>query len=299
MLDWLEFAPLWLLAKLFSLLPLSAARAMGIAIGRAGYWLYPRLRAVGRRNLQLALPELSAAERTRILKRVFVTLGRQLGEFAHLRRINRTNVSDIVVYSGLENYTRARERGRGVLFVTAHLGGWEIGSYAHSVYGYPIRIVIRELDNRRLNRLVDSYRTASGNETFGKQDFARGLLAAMRGGETVGILMDTNMTPPQGVFVPFFGIQACTASGLARVALKTDAAVVPGFTVWDHQQKKYCIHFEPQVELIRTGDEDHDIVSNTALFTSVIEQYVRRYPEQWLWVHRRWKSRPPGEPSLY
>lgn len=299
MLDWLEFAPVWLLAQFLRVLPRSAARAIGIGIGLAVLKLHPRLRRVGLRNLELALPDLSAKERARILKGVFTTLGRQLADFAQLPRINRQNVSDIVDYCGLENYIAARDRGRGVLFVTAHLGGWEIGSFAHSVYGYPIKIVIRQLDNRPLNRFVDRHRTAAGNQTFGKEDFARGLLAAMRVGETVGILMDTNMTPPQGVFVPFFGIAACTASGLARVALKTDAAVIPGFTVWDHATQKYCIHFEPALQLIRTGDDEQDAISNTALFTAAIEQYVRRYPEQWLWVHRRWKSRPSGEPSLY
>jgi KDO2-lipid IV(A) lauroyltransferase len=299
MREWLEYAPVWLLAKFLGLLPRAAGRAIGIAIGRAVYCLHPRLRRVGMRNLELAMPELAPADRRRIVRGVFTTLGRQLADFAQLPRMTAANVSDLVFYEGLEHYLEAQARGRGVLFVTAHLGGWEIGSYAHSLYGYPIRIVIRELDNRRLNRFVDRYRTASGNQTFGKQDFARGLIAAMREGETVGILMDTNMTPPQGVFVPFFGIAACTASGLARVALKTDAAVVPGFTVWDEAAGKYCIHFEPALQLIRSGDEEQDTIANTALFTSIIEQYVRRYPDQWLWVHRRWKSRPPGEPPLY
>ena len=116
----------------------------------------------------------------------------------------------------------------------------------------------------------------------------------MRAGETVGILMDTNMTPPQGVFVDFFGIPACTASGLARIALRTDAAVVPGFTVWDEKLRKYILRFDPAVELVRTGDNEADIVANTAKFTKVIEDFVRRYPDQWLWVHRRWKTRPEG-----
>jgi KDO2-lipid IV(A) lauroyltransferase len=299
MLDWLEFVPVWLLAQFLRVLPRSTARAIGVGIGRAIYRLHPRLRRVGLRNLELALPELSLDDRERINLGVFTTLGRQLADFAQLPRVTAKNVTDLVEYRGLENYIAARDRGRGVLFLTAHLGGWEIGSFAHSVYGYPIRIVVRELDNHPLNRFVDSYRTAAGNQTFGKQDFARGLLAAMRAGETVGILMDTNMTPPQGIFVPFFGIAACTASGLARVALKTDAAVVPGFTVWDDAAGKYFIHFEPALQLIRTGDDDQDAVANTALFTAAIEQYVRRYPAQWLWMHRRWKGRPLGEPPLY
>jgi KDO2-lipid IV(A) lauroyltransferase len=155
------------------------------------------------------------------------------------------------------------------------------------------------MDNPYLDRFVQGLRTMHGNRAVDKDNFVRGLLSAMKAGETVGILMDTNMTPPQGVFVDFFGIPACTASGLARIALRTDAAVVPGFTLWDRALGKYRLRFDPALSLVRTGDEEADIVANTALFTKVIEQYVRRYPDQWLWVHRRWKTRPSGEKSLY
>ncbi len=158
---------------------------------------------------------------------------------------------------------------------------------------------MRSLDNARVDHLIQSYRTMHGNRTVDKDDFVRGLLAAMRNGETVGILMDTNMTPPQGVFVDFFGVPACTASGLARIALRTDAAVVPGFTVWDAKLRKYILRFDPAVELVRTGDDQADVVANTAKFTRIIEDHVRRFPDQWLWVHRRWKTRPEGQPPLY
>jgi KDO2-lipid IV(A) lauroyltransferase len=155
------------------------------------------------------------------------------------------------------------------------------------------------MDNQYLDRLIERYRTMHGNKTVAKDDFVRGLLAAMKAGEAVGILMDTNMTPPQGVFVDFFGIPACTASGLARIALRTDAAVVPGFTIWDESMGKYRLRFDPALELIRSGDQEADIIANTQMFTRVIEDYVRNYPDQWLWVHRRWKTRPEGQPGLY
>jgi KDO2-lipid IV(A) lauroyltransferase len=121
----------------------------------------------------------------------------------------------------------------------------------------------------------------------------------MRAGETVGILMDTNMTPPQGTFVPFFGKDACTASGTARVALRSGAAVVPAFTIWDKNQRKYFVRFDPALTLVSTGDDEADAIANTAMFNRVIQEYVTRYPEQWLWVHRRWKTRPAGEAGLY
>jgi KDO2-lipid IV(A) lauroyltransferase len=243
----------------------------------------------------MAFPQMSAGERARILRGVFTSLGRQLAEFCRFPKYTKQNVDEVVVYDGLENYRAAQQRGRGVLFLTAHLGGWELGSFVHSLHGHPLRIVMRPLDNPYLDELVRRYRTLHGNSTVGKQDFARGLLAAMKAGETVGVLMDTNMTPPQGVFVDFFGRAACTASGVARVALRTQAAVVPAFTIWDERMARYRIRFDPALKLVETGDDNADAMANTAMFTKVIEKYVRQYPEQWLWVHRRWKTRPQGE----
>ncbi len=295
----LEYAAAWPFIKLLGILPRSLSRAFGISLGRAFYLLHGRLRAVGMRNLAMAFPEKSEAERARILRGVFTSLGRQLAELCQFPRYTRENVEEVVVYDGLENFEKAYARGKGVLFLTAHFGAWELSAFAHSLHGHWLHIVMRPMDNPYLNRLIDHYRTMHGNKTVAKDDFVRGLLAAMKAGETVGILMDTNMTPPQGVFVNFFGIPACTASGLARIALRTDAAVVPGFTIWDPGLGKYRLRFDAALELIRTGDLDADVVANTQRFTSVIEGYVRKYPDQWLWVHRRWKTRPEGETGLY
>jgi len=295
----LEYAPVWLMVKALGALPRPLARACGITLGWLIYLLHIRLRPVGMRNLALAFPEKSRHERARILRGVFTSLGRQLAEVCLFPKYTLANVDQVVIYDGFENFERALARGKGVLFLTAHLGGWEVSSFAHSLQGHPLHIVMRGLDNVYLDRLMRQYRTMHGNSTVDKDDFVRGLLSAMKKGETVGILMDTNMTPPQGVFVDFFGTPACTASGMARIALRTDAAVVPGFTIWDPALRKYRLRFDPAVQLIRTGDADADAVSNTALFTKVIEDNVRRYPDQWLWVHRRWKTRPEGEPPLY
>jgi Kdo2-lipid IVA lauroyltransferase/acyltransferase len=295
----LEYAAAWPFIKILGILPRPLARAFAVAIAQTVYLLHVRLRRVGMRNLELAFPEKSEAERRRILRGEFTSLGRQLAEVCQFPKYTRENVDKVVVYDGLENYERAYARGKGVLFLTAHFGGWELSAFAHSLHGHWLHIVMRPMDNSYLDRLIQSYRTMHGNKTVGKDDFVRGLLAAMKAGETVGILMDTNMTPPQGVFVNFFGIPACTASGLARIALRTDAAVLPGFTIWDESLGKYRLRFDPMLELIRTGNLDSDIVANTQQFTKVIEDYVRKYPEQWLWVHRRWKTRPEGEPPLY
>jgi len=294
----LEYALAWIFLKCIGALPRPLARAAGVSLAWTIYLLHGKLRRVGKRNLELAFPEKSRKERAKILRGVFTSLGRQLAEVCLYRRYTRENVSKIVVYEGFENYERALAHGKGLLFLTAHLGAWELSAFAHSLYGYPLGVLMRSLDNPYLDRLVRTYRTLHGNKAVDK-DFARGLIAAMRKGEAVGVLMDTNMIASQGVFVDFFGIQACTASGIARVALRTDAAVVPGFTIWDPMLKKYRLRFDPAAKLIRTGDTEADVVANTALFTKIIEDYVRRYPDQWLWVHRRWKTRPEGEPGLY
>jgi KDO2-lipid IV(A) lauroyltransferase len=295
----LEYALAWLIIRSIGSLPRPMARAAGIALGQLVYAVHGKLRRVGMRNLRLAFPDNSEGERRKILRGEFTSLGRQLAEVCLFPRYTKENVSNIVVYDGFENFERAHNRGKGVLYLTAHLGGWELSAFAHSLYGHPLHVVMRGMDNPYLDRMVQQYRTMHGNSAVDKDNFVRGLLSAMKAGETVGILMDTNMTPPQGVFVDFFGIPACTASGLARIALRTDAAVVPGFTVWDSSLRKYRLRFEPALHLVRTGDDEADIVANTALFTKVIEEYVRRYPDQWLWVHRRWKTRPEGEKPLY
>jgi KDO2-lipid IV(A) lauroyltransferase len=281
------------------LLPRSAARAVGAGIGAAAWVLLSRLRRVGMRNLELAFPEKLEAERTTILRGVYRSLGWEIGEFCKMKRYSAEDASAFIRYDGLDHYLAAREKGKGVLVLTGHLGAWELSSFYHSLMGYPMSLVIRRLDNPLVDEFVNRIRCLHGNRVIHKDDFARGLLTSMQRGETVGILMDTNMTPPQGVFVPYFGVEACTASGMARVALHSGAAVLPGFLVWEATEEKYVLHFGKELTLARTDDPGQDIVANTALFTATIEAYVRRYPEQWLWVHRRWKTRPEGERNLY
>ena len=293
----LEFAAVRAMVALLGVLPRGASRWVGAGIGAVAFRILGRLRKTGLRNLRLAYPEKSDADRLRILREEYRSLGWQMAEFCQMSKYTAESASKFIRYEGLENYLSARAKDKGVLVVTGHLGAWELSSFYHSLMGYPMSLVIRRLDNARVDGLVNAIRTQHGNRVIHKDDFARGLITAMHAGETVGILMDTNMTPPQGVFVPFFGVEACTASGLARVALRSGAAVLPGFLVWESAEQKYVLRFGEELELIR-GSED-DVLANTALFTGAIEAYVRRYPGQWLWVHRRWKTRPEGEGSLY
>ena len=295
MRELLESITGWSLLRVLGALPRPLAGKLAAALGHLLYWLTPKFRRIAHRNLQMALPELMASERNQIVQGVYRSLGRLLAECARFPRLTPENIGAVVTYQGLEHYQAAVARGRGVLFLTAHLGPWELGAFAHALYGYPIQILYRPLDNPRLDRLVNRYRTLSGNKLLDKRDSARGILAALSKNETVGILADQNTSLEEGVFVNFFGTPASTTAGIARVALHTGAAVVPAFCVWEEALRRYVIHFEPALEFTATSDREQDIRAATQQMASVVEKYIRRYPDQWLWIHRRWKTRPPGE----
>jgi KDO2-lipid IV(A) lauroyltransferase len=299
MLENFEYWIVVAVARTLGRMPRGLARVWAGLLAFAVHWWFGRLRRVGVRNLEMALPELSSKTRKKILRRVYVYLGWQLVEFCRMTRYTPENTRNWLRTDGLENYLAAQAKGKGVLVITGHLGAWELSSFYHSMMGHPMGMVIRRLDNRRLDAFVNRIRCMHGNYVLHKDDFGRGLLSAMHKGGTVGILMDTNMTPPQGAFVKFFGIEACTATGLAHVGRKTGAAVLPGFMLWEQAEQRYVLHFGPEVEIPHTDDVAADILTGTQLCTSAIESWIRRYPDQWLWIHRRWKTRPAGEPGLY
>jgi len=295
----LEYWLVVVIARGLGCLPRGVARLLAGLLFLLMYYLMGRLRRVGERNLQMAMPELSPKARKAILRGVYRNLSRQMVEFSRMSSYTPQNTANWLRTEGLEHFLAAEARGKGVLVVTGHLGAWELSSFYHSLMGHPMGMVIRRLDNRRLDAFVNGIRCLHGNFVLHKDDFGRGLLTSMRAGKTVGILMDTNMTPPQGAFVKFFGMDACTATGLAHIARKTGAAVLPGFMFWEAAEQKYVLRFGPEIEIPHTEDVSADIVEGTQRCTSAIESWIRRYPDQWLWVHRRWKTRPAGEPGLY
>jgi KDO2-lipid IV(A) lauroyltransferase len=295
----LEYWAVRLLLGALGLMPRRAAVAAGRGLGRLAYALAGGLRRTGMRNLELAFPEMSEGERGRILRRSMVGLGRQLGEFSQFPRATPESLRDLVEYDGIEILHEARARGRGVIFLTCHLGAWEILSFAHSALYNPISFMVRRLDNPRVEELIDGVRTRFGNRSIDKKMAARSALKLLREGGTLGILADLNTQPHEGVFVPFFDRPACTTSGIAVLALRTDAAVIPVVAPWHEGRGRYVFHGSPVVELVRTGDHERDVEINTARFTAAIEEQIRKYPEQWLWIHKRWKTRPDGEPDLY
>ena len=284
----------------FSLLPLSWAVRLAVTIGPLGLWV-PKLRRTGERNLELAFPQLSRPERECLLRGSFQNLGRLLGLFSHFLKVTPDEIRQMVEYDpvGLPDVRKAEAEGRGILFLTAHIGVWEFLSFSWSAVERPGSFIVRRIDNPRIETLVEKFRTRFGNQTIDKTQAVRGSIRVLRDGSWLGILADSNTHPKEGVFVPFMGHLACASAGPATFALRTDATVIPIAAVWQKERKRYLIYLDRQVELARTGDNARDVEINTARFTEAIERMVRQYPDQYLWIHRRWKTRPPGEPAIY
>lgn len=251
--------------------------------------LIPRFRRVAVRNLEIA----GFGARPDIVDAMFRHVARMLAVFARLPRITRENVADSIRYEGFDHYEQAKRRGRGVLFAAAHLGNWELSAHAHALMTGPMNVVVRPLDNSLLDRLVERRRTASGNRIVAKRDSARSLLRALRANEAVGVLVDQNSSVDEGVFVDFFGVAACTNAAFVKLAHRSGAAVIPGFALWSEAENRYVLRFYPPVEM--TGDAAAD----TQRLHALVEGVIREFPDQWLWIHRRWKTRPPGAAPLY
>jgi KDO2-lipid IV(A) lauroyltransferase len=299
MKEWIEYAALWLILKGLGLLPRPLARSFASGVARVLYALLPKLRKTAEVNLRIAFPGWNGAQRKSVIRGMIRNLGWMAAEFARLPRLTKENIEQVVILDGHENFLEGRRRGKGVLYLTGHIGAWELSSFAHALYGYPLHYMARRIDNKKIDALVNGYRCLSGDRPIFKNESARVVLKVLKEAGTVGILADQNTMPEEAVFVDFFGKPASTTTGIARVALHTDAAVVPGYAVWDPVIRKYRLRFEPPVELIRTGDSERDVTENTQKFTKVIEDIIRKYPDQWVWVHGRWNTQPKGEPPLY
>jgi Kdo2-lipid IVA lauroyltransferase/acyltransferase len=299
MIEKLQYTVAWMFVKMLGVLPRLIARGIAASATRMLLLFLPKLRKTAEFNLKLAFPDWTDAQRRAVLKKMARNLGWMAAEFARMPSYTKGNIETVVVLDGHENFLEGQRRGKGVVYLTGHIGAWELSSYAHALYGFPLHYMARPLDNKPLDDLVNAYRGMSGNKPIYKNEAARRMLRVLKDAGTVGILADQNTMPGEGAFVDFFGVPACTTTGIARVALHTDAAVVPGYAFWDENLRKYRLRFEPPVSLVRTGDTEKDVLENTQRFTKVIEDIVRRHPDQWVWVHARWKNRPKGEAPLY
>ena len=282
----------------FRVLSLNGAIGCGQWMGRFGFW-FPRLRRTGERNLQLAFPNLSDAERSRLLRGSFENLGRMLAVFSRFSKADADGLKRLIDCDDLRHLQAASQSGRGVILFTGHVGAWELSSFALSLFGFPLSFLVRRIDNPKIEAMIDEARTSRGNRTIDKKSAAREMLQILREGGTLGILVDLNTLDREAIFVDFFGQAAATTFIVAKLALRTGAAVLPVFAPWDTERQRFVLKIDQPLEIHHTGDEEEDARLLTQQYTRVVEEYIRRYPDQWLWIHRRWKTRPSGEAQIY
>ena len=261
-------------------------------IGSVWFRVDDKRKAIVLSNLQRAWgDELDENERETICRQNFSHVAKVMLELPYLRKMTADNVDRFATFVGVEHFQAALNKGKGLLFMTSHFGNWELAALAVCFKFGPSHLVVRPLDNLFIDRLISNIRCRGGNDLIAKRGAVRAVLRLLRQGESVALLIDQNVDWYEGVFVPFFKEIACTIKMLTVVALRTGTPVVPAYNV-RQPDGRYQVIFEPEVPLVVTGDKTRDIEENTALFNRIIESYVRRQPEQWFWMHQRWKTRP-------
>jgi KDO2-lipid IV(A) lauroyltransferase len=295
----LEYLAARSLLAVLGLLPPSLAMSAGRLLGKLAYLFATSLRKTGLRNLELAFPEKTLEERQLILKGCFLNLGRVLGLFSQLSTRSADSLRDLIAPEGLTHLENAKAEGNGLILFTAHLGAWELTSFGLSLIGHPFSFLVRRIDNPEVEKLVDEVRMRFGNQTMDKLAAARSMVKILRSGQVLGLLLDLNTLDDEGIFVDFFGVPASTNFITAKLALRTGSAILPVFAPWDERRQKFLLQVQPRVSTEVTGDEDTDVRRLTEKLSMIIEKEIRNYPDQWLWIHKRWKTRPPGEASIY
>lgn len=285
----------------FRLLPFPVAFRLGEWVGRVLYTVDRPHRRVGMQNLSLAFPEKSDAERRVILRESMRNLGRLMAEFCHLHELNKDNITARVRLANPEQWRAlvSQVRETGALILTGHFGNWELLACAHAYYGFPVHIVHRRLQNPLIDDVIVRERERCGNKVIRKTTAGIEVFRAIKQKAIVVAAVDQNASGRMGVFVPFFSHLASTSSGLAGLALASSVPVIPAVLVRENGSWNHQIEILPPVEPVRTGDQEIDLRETTAKFTAVFEQFVRQYPDHWLWIHKRWKRRPEGEKAMY
>lgn len=279
------------------MVPRRALLAAGSALGFLGYHLNRRHRRIAEENVAAAYgDELSAAERRRLVRACWRHYGRTVLDAFAFPRFSAASVGTTIHYEGLERLREAYDEGKGVLVFSGHYGNWELVALMQAHMGMPMHMIARPLDNPMLEKMLARYRGLSGNVVVHKRSAVREMIRVLRDGGGIAFVIDQDARD-SGVFVPFFGRLASTTPTLALVALRTGARVVPVFSV-PGDDDSYRIVYGPPVEVRDTGDRDADVLRLTAECTAVLEGWVRKHPELWLWMHRRWKTPPPAEPVV-
>lgn len=302
-LVWLEYTAARGLLGILGILPRRAAVALAEGIAALGYRFLKGPRRVAEINLKLAFPDADKDERQRLARGSFRSLGRILGEMSQFPKATRESLNDLIEFqidpAVYAEYQKLKSEGRGIIIVSPHLGNWEVLVFGWATYDAPMSYLARPLDNPLIEKLTVDLRTKFGNRPINKTNSAMAAARILREEGLIGILADVNAHPKEGVFVPFFNVEACTSSGPALIAMRTNSAIVPMCGAWSEEKQKYIGVHGRLIYPASTGDRDADVKSTTAEFTAEVEKLVRRFPDQWLWIHKRWKTRPPGEPEIY
>ena len=295
----LEYVLAKVMLSTLGALPMSMSISIGQRLGNLAYLFAGNLRRTGQRNLELAFPEKSEVERSELIRGCFQSLGRLLGVFSKFANTPEEELYKIFKITGLEHYEKLKAENKGVVFFTAHLGAWELLPLCSSLRGNPLNVVVRRLDNPKIEELVEKIRSRWGNQTLDKLSAGRQMIKVLRQGEALGLLTDLNVVTEEAIFVDFFGIPAATNFMVAKLALRTKAPIMPMFAPWDKTLRKFDLQVAPPVHFEPSGNEEADVLNLTRELSRITEERIRNYPDQWLWIHKRWKTRPPGEPSIY
>lgn len=308
---WAEYLPVRAILGLLSILPRSLAIKVSISLANAFYLLTGGRKDVALKNLTIAFPDKDDDERLALLKASFANLGRVLGEFSQFRKMTRDQLDSLIEFefedpafvdsAERKHIDAERENGRGMILVGPHLGNWEIGVFAYSAAREPLTYLARPLDNPKIEDLVGQLRSRFGNRSINKTNSVSAAFDILRSGGILGALPDVNMHPKDGIFVPFFGVEACTTRGLAMLAMRTNALIMPMCCVWESTKGKYAVRYGSLIEPAAApiADRNAEIYRITAKMTAAMESFVRSAPDQWIWTHKRWKTRPPGESPIY
>lgn len=284
-----------------AILPLRVAMAGAAALAGTLVRLMLPVRRIGLINLAIAFPHKSARERLSILVASWQNLGRMAAELAHVHRLDATNIGSVVTVERPDLWQSAEAEldKHGVLVLSGHFGNWELAAIAHGLLGHPVHLVVRTIKNPLVDRFINRLRSNGGVSQLRKNQAARGVLRTLRAHGVMVLPLDQNASRRTGVFVDFFGRQASTNAGFARIAQRTGAAVYPGFLVREGRSPRHRIVILPPVTFASMADPDRAAVDFTQRCSAVLEEMIRRHPDHWLWTHKRWRTRPLGEPDLY
>lgn len=297
---WLLYAAVRGMLALLLLLPFGPATALCVGVGRLVFRLDRRHREISLANLRLAFPEKDDAWRWRVARGSFENYGRMAVEVANLPLWTPGNIRDYVTFENYEFYEKAKEKGRGCFYMTAHFGNWELAGQVQPLFGHVGHVVVRPLDNPYLDAYLARMRTSNGSSIIDKkQGGVKAMITALRRNEDIAILVDQYSRRSKGVFVPLFGVLASTTAGLAVMALRTRTPIVPCFTIREPGKMRFRAVLFPEIELPDTGSKKEDIRLTTERINEVLELAIRMRPDHWLWGHRRWKKSTDIAGNLY